>query len=142
VLVVLVSLPWIAADVGVHFPQGVFLTTKLYAEPGKPPTAAVHLGHHHGMMGALLILAALLLSRERLTRRAQRNVFSALVSLMLAYGAANMTNDFWHEQIVKRGWTSWEFPSALQPGLRPIWAILLAGAVLLYLLGFARPARR
>ena len=137
-VVVLLSLPWIFADVGVHLPQGVFMTTKLYAEPGAPPTASVHLGFHHGLMGALLVLFALLLSRQRLGARSLRNVYAALVSLMLAYGAANMTNDFWHEQIVKRGWTSWNFPSALQPGVSPIWAIMLAATALLFVLGFAR----
>ena len=138
-VVVLASLPWIFADVGVHLPQGLFMTTKLYAEPGHPPTASVHLGFHHGLMGALLVLSALLLSRQRLTARFLRNAYAVLVSLMLAYGAANMTNDFWHEQIVKRGWTSWNFPSALQPGVRPIWGVMLATTLALYLLGFARP---
>lgn len=138
--VVLVSLPWIAADVGLHLPQRVFLTTKLYAEPGQPPSAAVHLGFHHGLMGALLVLFALLLSRRRPSGATLRRAYAALVSLMLAYGAANMANDFWHEQIVKRGWTAWEVPSALEPGVRPIWGIVLAAAALLYLLGFARPA--
>ena len=42
------------------------------------------------------------------------------------------------EQLVKRGWTSWEFPSALQPGLHVIWAVVLAATALLYALGFAR----
>ena len=137
-VIVLVSLPWIAADVGLHFPQGVFLTTKLYAEPGQPPTAAVHLGFHHGMMGALLVLSALLLSRPRLGSRRLRNVYGALVSLMLVYGAAIVINDFWHEQFVKRGWTSWDFPSALSLGFRPIWAFILAATVLLYVAGLAR----
>jgi len=137
---VLVSLPWIAADVGWHFPQGVFMTTKLYAEPGQPPTAAVHLGFHHGLMGALLVLSALLLSRPHLEHARLRAVFAALVSLMLAYGVANIANDFWHEQIVKRGWVSWEVPSALSLGLHPIWLLVLGGAGLLWALGFARRA--
>jgi hypothetical protein len=62
VVVVLLSLPWIAAEAGFHLPGGVFLTDEPYAEPGKPPTASVHLGHHHGLMGATLVLSALLLS--------------------------------------------------------------------------------
>jgi hypothetical protein len=135
---VLVSLPWIAAEVGVHFPQGVFLTTELYAEPGEPPTAAVHLGHHHGWTGALLVLSALVLSRSRLIDRRLRKVYAVLLALALAYGAAVLVNDFWHEQLVKRGWTTWEFPSALVPGLHVIWAAVLAAVAVLYSLGFAR----
>lgn len=141
-VVVLVSLPWIAAEVGLHFPQGVFLTTRLYTEPGQQPTAAVHLGHHHGMMGTLLVLSALLLSRPRLGDQRLRKLYGALVGLMLVYGAANVINDFWHEQFVKRGWTSWDFPSALSLGARPIWGFILAGTLLLYLARFARSEPR
>lgn len=138
IMAVLVSLPWIAAEVGLHLPRGVFLTDQLYTEPGKPPTAAVHLGHHHGTTGMLLVLSALLLSRPRLAGVRVRHVYAVLVSLMLTYGFANMANDFWHEQVVKRGWTSWDIPSALEPRLHAIWLVVLGGAALLYALGFAR----
>jgi hypothetical protein len=59
---------------------------------------------------------------------------------MLVYGFANIANDFWHEQVVKRGWVSWDVPSALEPGLRPIWIVALVGAALVFALGFARGA--
>ena len=66
-------------------------------------------------MGSLLVLSALILSRSRLVDVWLRRAYSALVSLMAAYGAANLAQDFWHEQVVKRGWTSWDIPSALVP---------------------------
>lgn len=138
IVVVLVSLPWIAAEIGLHFPRGVFLTDQLYTEPGKLPAAAVHLGHHHGTTGMLMVLSALVLSRPRLTGTRLRHVYAVLVSLALVYGLANLANDFWHEQVVKRGWTSWDIPSALEPRLHLIWLVVLAGTVLLYALGFAR----
>jgi hypothetical protein len=137
-VVVLVSLPWITAELGFHLPGGVFLTDELYAEPGHPPTAAVHLGHHHGGTGALLVLSALLLSRPRLTDPSLRRAYSALVSLMLAYGAANLVQDLWHEQVVKRDWTSWDIPSALVPSFSVMWGLVLGATVLLYVFGFAR----
>jgi hypothetical protein len=65
-------------------------------------------------------------------------VYAVLVSLMLVYGLANMANDAWHEQVVKRGWTSWNIPSALEPRVHAIWLALLAGTALLYAFGFAR----
>jgi hypothetical protein len=138
VATILVSLPWIAAEAGVYFPEGVFLTEQLYAEPGKPPSATVHLGHHHGMSGTLLVLSALLLSRPGVAGVRLRRVSAALLSLMLAYGLANIANDFWHEQLVKRGWTSWDIPSALEPRVHLIWLVVLLAAGLLYVLGFAR----
>ena len=138
IVTVLVSLPWIAAEIGVHFPRGVFLTDQLYTEPGKLPAAAVHLGHHHGTMGMLMVLSALLLSRPWLTGARLRHVYAVLVSLMLVYGLTNIANDFWHEQVVKRGWTSWDIPSAEHPRWHVIWLLMLAGTALLYALGFAR----
>lgn len=137
-VVVLVSLPWITAELGFHFPGDVFLTEELYAEPGEAPTAAVHLGHHHGLAGALLVLAALLLSRPRLAGRRLEHAYAALLSLMLAYGTANLVQDLWHEQVLKRGWTSADIPSALQPELGVMWALVLVGAAAAYGLGFAR----
>ncbi len=135
-LVVLASLPWITAELGFHLPGGVFLTDEPYAEPGKMPTAAVHLGHHHGLMGSLLVLSALVLSRPRLGQL--RRLYSALVSLMLVYGGVNLVQDLWHEQVVKRGWTSSDIPSALVPKPSVMWAVILALTVLAYALGFAR----
>jgi hypothetical protein len=140
VLVVLVSLPWITAELGFHLPGGVFLTDELYAEPGKAPTAAVHLGHHHGFMGTLLVLSALMLSRSRLADLWLRRAYSALVCLMAAYGAANLVQDLWHEQLVKRDWTSWDIPSALVPKLSVMWGLIVAATLVLYALGFARHA--
>ena len=135
----LVSLPWIAAAVGVHLPQGLFLTTELYAEPGQEARAAVHLGQHHSMAGFLLALSALLLSRPRLLGDRLRTAYAARICLMLAYGVANMVNDLWHEQVVKRGWASWDVPEATQPELNLTWALMLTASAILYACGFARP---
>ena len=63
VVVVLVSLPWITAELGFHFPGDLFMGEELGREKDGTPIAAVHLGHHHGTDGALLVLTALLLSR-------------------------------------------------------------------------------
>jgi len=135
---VIAALPWIAAEVGVHFPQGVFNTTSLYTEPGESPMPAVHLGHHHGMAGLLLALGALLLSRPRLAALTLRRVYASLLCLMLSYGVANMANDFWHEQVVKRGWTSTDVPGATLPAANLTWAGIVVASVVLYAFGFAR----
>ena len=140
VALLLVSIPWITAAVGVHFPQGLFLTSELYAEPGDTARAAVHLGQHHSTAGLLLALSALLLSRPRLVSDRLRTVYAVLVGLSLAYGVANIVNDFWHEQFVKRGWVSWDIPEATQPEPNLTWATVLLATGLLYALGFARPA--
>jgi hypothetical protein len=88
--------------------------------------AAVHLGQHHGFMGSLLLLTGLLLSRPRLAAGRLATAASLYVSLACAYGAVNMTQDYWNEQLVKRGWVDWAIPSALQPALEPIWLVTLA----------------
>jgi hypothetical protein len=129
VLVVLVSLPWIGAELGFHFPGDVFMGEELGRESDGTTIAAVHLGHHHGTDGALLVLTALLLSRVAIERRRLRVVTFAYLGTMLAYGGVNFVQDAWNEQIVKRGWTDQGIPSALLPGVKPIWGVVVGLAV-------------
>jgi hypothetical protein len=129
VVIVALSLPWVSAEVGFHLPGDVFLGEEPFREKDGTVLAAVHLGQHHGLDGGLLVLTALLISRPRVTGRL-RFALAAYAGLMLAYGAVNFTQDLWHEQVVKRGWTDVGIPSALVPGARPIWlVILLLGAL-------------
>ena len=130
VLVLLLSLPWAAAELGFHFPGDVFMGEELAREKDGRVIAAVHLGHHHGTDGALLFLTALLLSRVWVQRGRLRIALAAYLGAMLAYGAVNFAQDLWHEQVVKRGWTDAGIPSAILPGARPIWLVIVALAVL------------
>ena len=129
-VVVLVSLPWITAELGFHFPGDLFMGEEVLREADGTLLAAVHLGHHHGTDGTLLVLTALLLSRVRVPQRQLRLVLTGYLALMLSYGTVNMVQDLWQEQVVKRGWTDARIPSALVPGPDPIWAVVLALAVL------------
>src|SRR5262245_23641617 len=131
VLVVLVSIPWITAELGFFIGNGVFLTSRIVTEDDET-LAAVHLGHHHGLDGSVLMIFALLLSRVRLSATRLANLLLAYVSLMFAYGFMNFANDAWHEQLVKRGWLEWQIPSALQPRLHWIWLAILGLTVLVY----------
>jgi hypothetical protein len=129
-LVLLVSLPWIAADLGFHFPGDLFMGEEPRLEEDGTVIAAVHLGHHHGEDGALLVLTSLLLSRVVVPTRGLRRVVQAYVGLMLAYGIVNLVQDAWNEQIVKRGWADATIPSAILPSFTPIWAVVVALGVL------------
>jgi hypothetical protein len=135
-IVLLLSLPWITAELGLHFPGGIFMGEELLRESDGTVIAAVHLGHHHGQDGALLVLTALLLSRMRLAHGGLRIAFVAYLGAMLAYGGVNFVQDLWNEQIVKRGWTDTSIPSALIPGARPIWLVVVTLAVLATLVLF------
>jgi hypothetical protein len=137
VVLAVIALPWIAAELG-FFLNGVpglgrvFLTAALRPEqPGLPPfSPAVHHGHHHGLDGVLFAVSSLLLSR-RLPLRAPaavRIAASVWLALMLAYGLGNIANDFWLEQVVKRGWTTWQVPSVLEPSLSVAWVLIVIGA--------------
>ena len=129
IAVILISLPWIAAELGFHFPGDFFMGEELGREKDGTLIAAVHLGHHHGTDGAVLVLTALLLSRVAIERGALRIVAFGYLGLMLAYGGVNFAQDAWNEQIVKRGWTDASIPSALLPGVKPIWAVVIGVAV-------------
>jgi hypothetical protein len=140
-LILAASLPWLAAEAGFTL-EGVpglgalFLTGEPFPEPGHPELTAVHLGHHHGMDGALLALTALALWRVLPDVRAglPRLSLGVYLALMLAYGLANAVQDFWLEQLVKRGATTLEIPSLIIPKASPAWAALLASALLIHLL--------
>ncbi len=132
-LIILASLPWIAAELGFHL-DGPFLGSELRPEPGHPAIAAVHLGHHHGMDGSLLALTALALlpAAARLGRRRLRTAVSAYLSLILVYGLANAVQDGWGEQVVKRGWTDDTLPNMLHPSVSFAWLGILIAAALAY----------
>jgi hypothetical protein len=132
---VLVSLPWLAAEAGLFLDRvpllGWLFETGRYRARGAE--VAVHHGHHHGLDGLLLLLTALLLSRVGPTMRTQglRLLLGAYLALMTAYGLGNMANDFWTEQIWKRGWTDWQFPDLLQPAVSVGWGLIVLGAAVL-----------
>ena len=139
VVVVLAAIPWIAAGLGFYLDDvpglgSVFLTGALRPEPGHPTLTAVHLGHHHGFDGTLLALAAIALSRTVCMLRSGflRSGYRFYVSLMLVYGLANALQDFWLEQLVKRGATSLEIPSLTVPDASPAWAALLSATLLIH----------
>jgi hypothetical protein len=126
-LVVLVcSLPWIAAELGTTFPQGIFLTSKLGREADGSVIQAVHVGHHHGWDGALIVLTVLTLSRVRLTSSRLDKWLAIWLGALGAYGLVNAVQDFWLEQVVKRGWVEWEIPGALRPSGSWIWIVIAA----------------
>ena len=123
------SLPWIAAELGTTFPQGLFLTSKLARESDGSLIQAVHVGHHHGWDGALLVLTVLALSRVRPGSRRLDKWLAIWLGALGAYGLVNAVQDFWLEQVVKRGWTGREIPGALRPSGSWIWLVVVALAV-------------
>jgi hypothetical protein len=133
-LLLLLALPWLAAETGFYFPGDVFMGEEI------PPVrdeglAAVHLGFHHGTAGVLLALAALALSRAARTR-----ALAAYLSLMLAYGIGNAVQDAWNEQLWKRGSVDYHIESVLRPELSIGWLAIVVGAIATYSLWF-RPVR-
>ena len=140
------ALPWLAADLGLSF-NGVPVLGTLWqsgeprTQPGVPGVhPAVHHGHHHGMDGVLLVLSALLLSRLLpAVGRRTRAAVGAYLALMLAYGIGQIANDFWTEQVVKRGWTSWQIPDVTRPQASAAWGVIVLGAALVYAVAARRP---
>jgi hypothetical protein len=139
----LAALPWIFANVGVYVGDvpglsAVFMSKKILPEPGHPHLHAVHLGNHEGLDGWLLAATALGLRRTLPRMRATRlrTVLACYLALLLGYGLMVAANDFWHEQLVKRGTTSHSLPDVITPGVSGGWAFLLALAVGLYVVAF------
>jgi hypothetical protein len=132
------SVPWLLAEVGLYT-DDIPLLGQLFTsdEPGATHAepVAVHLGHHHGLDGTLLTIAALALSRpaQRLADSGLRRFLAAYVSLLFAYGVTNAVQDFWLEQFVKRDWVDWEIPTLIRPALEPAWGVVVLAALATYL---------
>ena len=132
------ALPWIFAEVGLYIEEVPGLASLFRSKEIFEGHAAVHLGEHHGLQGLLLVLTALLLSRElpRMSPTRLRTAFAAYLALMIPYGIGNMANDGWNEQIVERDWAAWEFPDMLRPGLSWAWGLAILAAAAIYFSSF------
>ena len=128
VVLALAGLPWVGADIGFSLGRVPILDDVFNSGED-----VVHLGHHHGLDGVLLAIAAILLwpSVASMASSRLRSLATFLVALELVYGLANMIQDGWYEQVFKRGWSETDLPSVLHPSLTPAWAgILLVTAVI------------
>ena len=122
----IVALPWMFALAGFYFPGSHVI---YHGEP------RVHLGEHHGLEGYLLVVTALLLSRQ-LPRMRHPTPLGLYLALMIAYGIGNMANDAWYEQVVKRGWIDWRIPSVLEPRPTWMWGLLIVAGVAIFFTAF------
>jgi hypothetical protein len=142
VVLLALALPWIGAELGISFGgvpvlDTIYQTSELRLQPGDPVFhPAVHHGHHHGMDGVLLVASVLVLSRLVPSIRARwlRGTLGAYLALLASYGIGNIANDFWLEQVTKRGWTLWEVPDVTTPKASTAWALILIGAAVLSLI--------
>lgn len=129
----LLAIPWMLADLGFAVDQvpglnRVFISEAVRPDPGRPlPFSAVHDGHHHGMDGVLLAWSALLGSRllAGLGTARLRGALGPYVALLLVFGTANAAQDFWTEQVVKRGLVSYELPRFTAVSVDVKWLLLL-----------------
>ena len=117
---VVLAIPWILAGIGVQ------------------TSDAVHLGNHEGIDGVLLAATAFALRRplRRMRRTPLRPLLGAYLALIATYGLAVAADDFWMEQLQRRGAVSHGLPYVLKPGPRPAWAALLAVACVAYAVAF------
>jgi hypothetical protein len=140
VVVAVGAIPYYFAELGFYAPDPIRADEPT---PGED-IASVHLGSHEGMDGTLLALAALLLTRVTpwFAGRRLATVTSTILALYLAYGVANLVQDDWLEQVVKRGWTDHRISSFVAPQLSIRWGIVIVVGVALEVLWFRRERRR
>ena len=142
-LLVIVAMPWILAGVGLYTGDvpvldDVYISKAVVPEPGEPALRAVHLGNHEGIDGILLAATAFALRRSlrRMRPTALRPLLGGYLALIAVYGLAVAADDFWIEQLQKRGTVSRGLPYVLTPGPRPAWAALVAVACVVYAVAF------
>jgi hypothetical protein len=139
-LLLALSIPWILAGVGVSTGE-VPLLDQVYVSVAAPADAsepAVHLGNHEGIDGILLAATAFGLRRplRRMRPTLLRPLTGAYLALIATYGLAVAADDFWIEQLQKRGMVEHWLPYVLKPGPRPAWAALVAVACAVYVVAF------
>jgi len=138
-LLAIAVVPYVFAELGFYAPNPIMADEPT---PGEN-IAAVHLGSHEGMDGALIAFAVLALSRLTpwFVGRRLAAATSTLLALLLAYGVANLVQDDWHEQVVKRGWTDHLVPSFLRPDLSVAWGVMVLAGIGVELVWFRRERR-
>jgi hypothetical protein len=138
-VIAVAAIPYCFAVLGFYAPDPVRADEPT---PGEP-IASVHLGNHEGMAGALIALAVLMLSRLTPWFAGKRfaTVTSWVLALLLTYGVANLIQDDWHEQVVKRGWTEHMYGTVTKPAVSVPWLLILAAGVAVELLWFRRERR-
>ena len=116
----------------------VYISKAVVPEPGEPALRAVHLGNHEGIDGILLAATAFALRRSlrRMRPTALRPLLGGYLALIAVYGLAVAADDFWIEQLQKRGTVSRGLPYVLTPGPRPAWAALVPVACVVYAVAF------
>ena len=136
VIVLVLSLPWLVAEWGFHLDSVPLLGWIFLTGTEVDGHAAVHLGHHHGTDGVLLLLSALpLIPLSRDVRGTRlRLVIQCYAGLQIVYGLANAVQDGWGEQLWKRGWVDWQIPVVLHPEPSIPWLAMLIAAAILSLL--------
>jgi hypothetical protein len=89
------------------------------------------------MDGILLAGSALLLSRvpRQLATRRGEVALGAYRALVFVYGLANALQDFWTEQLVKRGTLDAVIPSLIRPPASWSWAAMIVVALAICLVG-------
>ena len=140
VLIAVAAAPWIAAWLGFYLDDvpglGFVMAGDVVPEAGAPDLRAVHLGQHHGLDGALVASTSLLLSRQlgRMGRRLLRTAVAAYLALGIVYGLGNLLQDFWLEQLQKRGTVDVGIPTLIQPSASAAWLAMLVAAAGVYAL--------
>ena len=139
VVIAIGAIPYVFAELGFYAPDPVRADEPT---PGEA-IASVHLGSHEGMDGALLAIAALLLTRVTpwFNGRRLAAATSTILALWLAYGVANLIQDDWLEQVVKRGWTDRRIESFVAPQLSTRWLLVAVVGIALELVWFRRERR-
>ena len=128
------ALPWALADFGFYIGDipliGRIFTSKDFLPAGET-LRAVHLGDHHGYDGFIFIVVAIILGRKlrKIQPSSLRVALGWYLAFMMVYGLANDLNDIWLEQIVKRGWSTYQIPDMLVPKFRPSWGLVVLGTV-------------
>jgi len=114
VITLLISMPWIFANSGMFVSDVPVLGNIYLAKQDFNGHSSVHLGSHHGYKGFTFFLLMILVftTVKYLYNKKTKIVAGLVCCYLLAWGFYNMFQDFFTEQIFKRGLVNFTFPNA------------------------------
>jgi hypothetical protein len=138
-LLLVAALPWLLANLGLYAGdvpglRELFMSKQVRPETGYPHLRAVHLGNHDGLDGLLLALTAVVLMRRLGQMRRLGAAAGVYLSVLVPYGLAVASADWWGEQIVKLGWASGRIANPAYPSLSYVWGGIVVAATVVWLL--------
>jgi len=134
IITFIIGLPWILATTGIFVSDIPLIGNLFMGKQDYKGYPSVHLGSHHGYTGFVIFSLMILVftTAKYLYDKRLKIIAGIGASFLFVWGFYNMFQDFFTEQIVKRGLAESGFPSP-QAYIESLLPIYIVGTVIIYI---------